>query len=135
MIDWVTTRWRQWAGKPSAPSVTLTQVVAQRPVVAAGHVVLARPHQLHRPPAADVLGDVHALGDVVGLEVGAPAERAAGEQGLHLHRAGSAPTIRAVLSWSMVGICEPEVSFGLPPPISATQFIGSIGAWARNGKS
>ena len=44
-------------------------------------------------------------------------------------------TILPALSWSMVGICEPKVSLFRPPPISATQFIGSIVAWARNGKS
>ncbi len=34
-----------------------------------------------------MLGHVHALGDIVGLEVGAAPEGAAGEQGLDLHRA------------------------------------------------
>lgn len=44
---------------------------------------------------------------------------------------GSTPTIFAVFSWSMVGACEPNVRWAERPFTCATQFIGSIAAWAR----
>lgn len=87
MIDWVTIRW------PGRRIAVLVQrhphgVMDQRPEEARLHVVLAGPDQLHGAAAADLVGDGHALGHVVGREVGAATERAAGEQGLDLDRAG-----------------------------------------------
>ena len=70
-----------------AAEARVQPVHPHRPVVAAAHVVFAGPDQLHRPPAADLLGDLDAFGGVVGLEVGAAAERAAGEQGVDGDRA------------------------------------------------
>jgi hypothetical protein len=44
---------------------------------------------------------------------------------------GSAPTTKAVLSWSSDGTCEAKVSLVRPPSTWATQFIGSMAACAR----
>ena len=77
-------------GEAVSPQLHDDIVIGQRPVLAGGHVVLAGPDQLDRL-AAGLLGDVGALDDIVRVLIGPPAERAAGEQGLDLHRAGQGP--------------------------------------------
>src|SRR5579871_4598580 len=61
----------------------------QRPVVAAGDVVLAAEHHPYRGGAAERLGDGDRFGHH-GLPP-APAETAAGEQGAHLDLLGLEP--------------------------------------------
>ena len=64
----------------------LDAVHVHRAVVAAADVVLARPHDLHRH--LRVARDLARLDHVVGRRVRAPAEAAAGRQGVELHLPG-----------------------------------------------
>ncbi len=66
------------------------RVVDKGPVLAAGHVVLSGPHQLHRPPGQGRrlgrrrAGGLDALHHIVARWRASAAEGAAGEQGLDL---------------------------------------------------
>jgi hypothetical protein len=61
------------------------------PVIACAHVVLARPHQLHRRAALDRLGDADRFQDVIRVRVGPAAEAAAREQHVELDLLGFEP--------------------------------------------
>jgi hypothetical protein len=125
MIDWVTTRWRQWAaavrvelspprrGGPSAGSSRRScRPRASTPASPAG-----------RRRRAWRCGRTR---HVVRLEVGPPAEGAAGEQGLDLDRAGQRADDHGGVELVQGRDLRAEGQLGLPPPISATQFIGSM---------
>ncbi|OIQ77875.1 hypothetical protein GALL_404330 [mine drainage metagenome] len=64
----------------------LDQVGPHRPVIAAAHVVFARPHHLDR--LADSFRHLHRLDNEVGSRVGAPAETAAEIGGMDFHLLG-----------------------------------------------
>ena len=71
----------------------------ERAVVAAAHVVLARPDELHRPAGADRLGDFRQLGREMHRRLRAPAEAAAGEHGLELDARRAAGRARSAIVW------------------------------------
>ena len=86
MIDWPTMTWRQPVSSPFVVQARFELVKVHRPVEAAMDVVLARPLQFdRRAVGAAGLGDRHRFDDVVGPEVGAPAEAAAGIKRMDAH--------------------------------------------------